>query len=77
MIKSRAIFSTNQKRQKIGYLLTRFPAQGTSEMWFASSFDWLIELRASVIDWYNYVVLVFQITANNWDEVEPNLEIYF
>ena len=44
---------------------------------FASSFDWLIELRASVIDWYNYVVLVFQITTNNWDEVEPNLEIYF
>ena len=44
---------------------------------FASSFDWLIELRASVIDWYNYVVLVFQITTNNWDEVEPNLKIYF
>ena len=30
-----------------------------------------------MIDWYNYVVLVFQITTSNWDEVEPNLEIYF
>ena len=44
---------------------------------FASSFDLLIELRASVIDWYIYVVLVSQITTNNWDEVQPNLQIYF
>ena len=44
---------------------------------FASRFDLLIEMRASVIDWYIYVVLVFQITTNNWDEVGPNLENYF
>ena len=68
-------FLDQSEETKIEYLLTRFPALGTSEMWFASSFDWLIELRASVID--NYVVLVFQITTNNWDEVGPNLEIYF